>query len=306
MVTSPGVPRAVCAAPRTTGVRSDQSTPPATALAARVRNVLRFSSLVVSCSSSDSNMMLHLWLSLVSPRSSAAAEPKSLHGHKVRRLPIRLRKDLFQIVHLGRIVEADVHAVRMQRRIVLVMRLRRIETFQGHHLRDNRVLKHAGSVQLFNVSLGDAQLIGGRVEEYGAILAAFIGPLPVQFGGIMRHGKEHMQKLSISNLRGIEDHFDRLGMPGLSRADDFVLSGFRIASRISGGGADHTLHVLEHGLNTPKTSAGEYYRFLARRLGKSCVDGRRWYFSSLPCLGGERENHHCCQESNRHQPIHPR
>ena len=122
----------------------------------------------------------------------------------------------------------------------------------------------------------------------------------------MRHGKEHMQKFSISNLRGIEDHFDRLGMAGSASAHDFVLSRLGLASRISRGGADHTLHVLEHGLNTPKTSAGEYDRFLAGRLGKSRVDGRRWNFSSLPCLGGERENHHCCQESNRHQPIHPR
>src|SRR5246127_5679610 len=152
MVTSPGVPRAVGAAPRTTGVRSDQSRPPATALAARVRNVLRFSNLVASCSSSDSNMMLHLcYRSSVLGRRQLSS-PESLHGHKVRRLPIRLRKDLFQIVHFGRIVEADIHAVGMQRRIVLMMRLRRIETLQGHYLRDDRMLKHAGSVELFNVS----------------------------------------------------------------------------------------------------------------------------------------------------------
>src|ERR1700756_5808832 len=115
MVTSPGVLRAVCAEARMVGLRSDHSRPPATALAASVKNVLRFSSLAPSCSISDSNMIVN------SSRPSSVFSPQrySLHRHEVRRFAVHLRKVLFQVLHLRGIVEADIHAVGMHRRIVL-------------------------------------------------------------------------------------------------------------------------------------------------------------------------------------------
>src|SRR2546430_10506306 len=47
-------------------------------------------------------------------------------------------------------------------------------------------------------------------------------------------------------------------MPGHAGAHDAVARGGRTSARVAGHHARHTLHVLEHGVHSPKASAREH------------------------------------------------
>src|SRR6266851_4951116 len=77
---------------------------------------------------------------------------------------VEIGKLLPQIRHLGRIVINNIGLVRMQLRIILVIRLRRIKRLQRRHLRGNLPAKNFGLIELRNVSLGNFLLLVIPVE----------------------------------------------------------------------------------------------------------------------------------------------
>ncbi len=81
----------------------------------------------------------------------------------------------------------------MQRCIVLVISLRRIERLQRHYLGHDRAGKRFGLVELRNVRLGNALLIIVAVEDGRAILRAFVRTLTIQLRRIKGYGEEHLQ-----------------------------------------------------------------------------------------------------------------
>ncbi|MNY81368.1 hypothetical protein D3C86_2228960 [compost metagenome] len=61
-------------------------------------------------------------------------------------------------------------------------------------------------------------------------------------------------------------------MPGIATADAFVLRRIGATTGVTGDGIFHALDVLEHPLDAPETTAGEYGGF-ATGLG-GFVEGR--------------------------------
>ena len=79
------------------------------------------------------------------------------------RLPARVfleevRKLLAESLDFGSVAYQDVRIVGMMQSVVLVVILSVVETFQGHDLGDDRMMKHPGCVELRDVLRGDLPL----------------------------------------------------------------------------------------------------------------------------------------------------
>ena len=88
-------------------------------------------------------------------------------------------------------------------------------------------------------------------------MRADVGSLPIEFRGIVRHGKIDLQDASISNAVGVERYPDRLCMAGASHAHSFVLRALLLASGVTGNRVDDARDMLEHALNAPEAPARE-------------------------------------------------
>src|ERR1019366_7077429 len=161
------------------------------------------------------------------------------------------------------IVVLDVRVVRMKRGVVLVVRFRRIKRLQRDHLGHDRMREDFGLVQLRDVGLRNPLLLIAAVEDHGAILRPLVRALAIQLRRIVRNGEKHLKQLPIGDLRWIVNDLDRLRVPGSSGANYFVFRGDGRPSRVSGGGADDALHMLENRLHAPETSAGKNGGLLA-------------------------------------------
>ena len=81
----------------------------------------------------------------------------------------------------------------MERQIILVVRLRRIERFQRHHLRHDRGCEHVLFGQRRDGRRGRAVLLGRRIKHHRAILRALVRPLAVELGGIVLREEDPQQ-----------------------------------------------------------------------------------------------------------------
>src|SRR5262249_59268051 len=112
-------------------------------------------------------------------------------------------------LELGQIVDGNVRLVGMMLPVVLVMSLGRIKRAQRHHLRHDRLSEDFGAVELVDIGLGDAALVVVGVKNRGAILPAFVPPLPVQLRWIMRALEKYFQVLDQGYLGRIEKDANR-------------------------------------------------------------------------------------------------
>ena len=107
---------------------------------------------------------------------------------------------LLQVIDFWRVVENDIGLVGMESSIVLMIGLGGIETLQMYDLRDDAMRKDLGLINLRNVRIGDAFLLVVGIEDGGAILCAFVRPLPIELGGVVSYGKEDAEQFTVSNL----------------------------------------------------------------------------------------------------------
>src|SRR5581483_7429821 len=154
--------------------------------------------------------------------------------------------------------------------IVLMIALRCVKTLDWDYFSDDGFAKHFRLIQLCDISLGYAVLVGVVVKDHGAILGALIGPLPIEFRRIVSDREEYLQKLAVRDLRRIISDLHRLGVTGLARAHGPVLGSFVRTARIAGNDLADTLHVLKNFLHAPEASAGKN-----RSLLRSCICRRR-------------------------------
>ena len=112
----------------------------------------------------------------------------------------------------------------MIHKVILVIAFRYVKRLEWDHLGYDLPAKNFSLVQLLNIGLRDPLLFIVRVEDYRPILCAGVGPLPIQFSGIMRDRKEHLEQLTIGDLGRIVSDADRFGMTGCPRAYRVVLS----------------------------------------------------------------------------------
>ena len=120
----------------------------------------------------------------------------------------------------------------MERSIVLVIGLGRIEGLQGNDLGRDRALVDPGFVELCDVRLGNPLLLVGAIENGRTILRAQVWTLPIQLRRVVSHRKEDAKQLAVSDFGWIVCNFDRLRMAGLAGADEFVFRGLGCATGI--------------------------------------------------------------------------
>src|SRR5215475_1136162 len=88
--------------------------------------------------------------------------------------------------------------------------------------------------------------------------------------------EEYVQYLSDRDLRRIENYLDGFGMSGLPSAHRLVPRRRGFSARISGDGAEHSLHMLEDGLNPPEAATSQYDKLGSARHGQACVAFWSW------------------------------
>ena len=88
--------------------------------------------------------------------------------------------------------------------------LGRIEFPAGLDLGNDRSIKHVRLVELGDIGLGNAHLLGIRWEDRRAVLCPDIRPLAVELGRIMGNRKIDLQDAAVADAAGIEGDPDRL------------------------------------------------------------------------------------------------
>ena len=158
--------------------------------------------------------------------------------------------------------------------IVLMVGLRIVEPLQRHDLGDDGAPEHARCLELGDVAVGHALLVGVGIEDGRTVLRAGIRPLPVQFRRVMRDGKEHLQELPVADARRVVENMHRLGMAGPAAAHLAIRGRIRIAAGVARHHPGDALDMLEHPLHSPEASAGQHSRLHAAHAGERDVDDR--------------------------------
>ena len=111
-----------------------------------------------------------------------------------------------------------------------------VERLPRNDLRHNRTRKRPGLIQLGDACLRDVFLLIIAVEDHRPVLAAGVWPLTIQLRRVVGNREKHFEKLSVGNVRRVEGNLYEFGVPGVSRADDFVFSRGRRTAGVTGSG----------------------------------------------------------------------
>src|SRR6266404_3015640 len=115
-----------------------------------------------------------------------AAPPRSVPGrcrsdqHWGRAIDVG--EQTLQILDLWQIVDGDIRVTGITRQEILMIILGRIEFPAGLDLGDDWSIKHVRLVELGDIGLGNAQLLGILWEDRRAVLSTDIRPLAVELG----------------------------------------------------------------------------------------------------------------------------
>ena len=157
----------------------------------------------------------------------------------------------------------DVRVIRVVRRVVLMVGLGLVESFECGDLCDERAFEEFRPVQLLDVAFGDALLLLAGVEDGRAVVRADVGPLPVQLGRVVCDGKEDLEELAVGDLGRVVGDANGLGVPGVARADRLVVGRPGGTSRVPGRDPGDPFDVLEDGLDAPEAATRQDGRLLA-------------------------------------------
>jgi hypothetical protein len=184
---------------------------------------------------------------------------------------IEVGKLLLEMFDFGEVEGGYVGVVGVKGGVILVVVFGAIEGFEGGDLGDDGAAEYFGLIELLDVGLGDALLIGSGEENCGAVLRAAVWTLAIQFRRVSCDREKNFQELAQSDLRRIVDDLYGFGVPGFAAADLFVVGIFHGAAGVAGGGAGDAFYVLEDGLNAPEAAAGNDERGLAFLRGEGFV-----------------------------------
>ncbi len=70
--------------------------------------------------------------------------------------------------------------------------------------------------------------------------------------------QENIEQLLVTDLRGIELHFDHFGVPGLVAANIFVGRVILRAAGVADRDIIHALHIAKRGLHAPETTRAKH------------------------------------------------
>src|SRR5215471_14424484 len=127
--------------------------------------------------------------------------------------------------------------------------LGRIEIPAGLDLGDDRGIEYVALIELGDIALGDARLLGIDGKNCRAILRPDIGALTIELCWIMSDRKIDLQDPPIADQVGVEGDPHRFCVSGGVRADYLVMRCVSGAAGITGDGAENALDMLEHALD---------------------------------------------------------
>ena len=128
-------------------------------------------------------------------------------------------------------------------------------------------LKTAGPVELIDVRLGDALLLGVGVEDRRAVLPPDVRALAVQGGWVVRHREEQLEDLAEADPLRVEADLDGLGVVGPAAADRVVVGRLGGPASVPRGQPEDALDLGVDRLDAPEAAAGQHHRLLARGVG---------------------------------------
>src|ERR1043166_212374 len=146
--------------------------------------------------------------------------------------------------------------------IALMIIFRGIERGRGFDLRDDGPRKPATLIQAGLRLFRGRLLLGCVIKNHGTILVAHIGSLTIERGRIVVR-PENIEKLIVTDDRGIELHLHHFGVPGAVAAHILIGRIRRRAARIAHSGIRHAAGGAKGGFDAPKT-AGAKCRFFSR------------------------------------------
>src|SRR5262249_19682163 len=97
---------------------------------------------------------------------------------------------------------------------------------------------------------------GVVIEDTGAVLAADVGALAVQGGGVVKV-EEDFEDVGVGDLLGVELDFYSLGVAGLAGADFFVGGIAGKAAGVAGADRPNAAQAFEHRLGAPEAASGQ-------------------------------------------------
>src|SRR5690606_16275929 len=160
-----------------------------------------------------------------------------------------------QLRDLRRDDDAAVRLVRVPAVIIAVIRLCRPE-FRGGHDFGHDAVPDTRALELGDRLLGDALLVGRRVEDRRPVLCADVGALTVE-GRRVVDREEDVEQIAIGDYGGIELYADDRPVAGAAAANLVVRRLLDVPARVAGFDGVNAAQVVEHGLQAPEAAAGE-------------------------------------------------
>ena len=163
-------------------------------------------------------------------------------------------------------------------RVILVVVLGAIETFERRNLSHDLSRKHFRIVQLQNIRIRNPFLVIVDIEDRRAIRSADVISLPVELSGIVGNGKENAQQLAVANFGRIVNHFNGFGVTRRFRCYLVLACSCGGAASISSRCMDGAFHSFKDCLCAPKTAASKHCSLLAWRRSQRLVYFRSGYW----------------------------
>ena len=203
--------------------------------------------------------------------------------------PLPELRDLWRDHH------AAVAGAGMQREVVVVLGLGRIELRQRRDLGDDAVVPDAAGADLGGDRLGGPPLGVGGGEDHRTVLGADGGTLPVRRGRVV-DGVEHPQQVGVGQHGRVEGDADHLGMAGAAGADLLVGRVRGAAAGIARQHVGDAVEVAVDRLQAPEAAAAEHGRLKNRGGGWNGVRhgcsfrgaARRWRCGGGPATPPRR------------------
>lgn len=204
-----------------------------------------------------------MYLSILSPQLLAFTAPPEVPT-AVALFP-ELRQELFsKLDDFGGNHSPAVRLVGIVLIIALVIVLRPVKDLKCSDLGNNAGIPDVGGIELGNHLIGNCLLLGGVVEDRGAILSSDVGALSVECCRVVDREEDLQEFLESYHLR-IKSDLNYFSMPSGTAANLSIAGVGGFAARIAGFHLLHALQLVENRLQAPKTPAGQCGDLSARR-----------------------------------------
>src|ERR1039457_745851 len=140
--------------------------------------------------------------------------------------------------------------------IALVILLGAVELRGGYYLRDDRAREFAGFIESPFRFLGGLPRVVIGIKNYGPVLSADVGSLPIERRRVMNLPK-HFQQLLERYPRRVVLHLHDFGVSRLATANRSVVGLWNRAGRVSCGRIDDAFDRAKSRFHSPEASGAK-------------------------------------------------